>query len=933
MTGAACLLAVVGLASPAVAAPQPGDKTISAEKNAANQIAALQDIKKSLSPAEAKVDTPLVLQQRQATNRSANASVPLLQNGVQKTASGKVVVDIRGTVNDGLVKFLTAKGASVRTVSQRYGSIRAEVPLSAVNEIAARADVKRVEEANGAMTAGGDNLNPGDNRKPESKEQKEARVARETQAALDTRAGTIDSEGDRAHNADTARGDIGVTGIGTKICALSDGVDSLQASQAAGELPAVDVLPGQANSGSPFVEDEGTAMLEIVHDVAPSAQLGFATAFRSDASFAENIRALRFDAGCDIIVDDVVYFAEPYFQDGMIAQAVNDVIADGALYFSSAGNEGNTVDGTAGHYEGDYVNSGQVVGKFAGYAHDFDPGPGTQIYEPISNESAGAPLLLNWADPAGGSGNDYDLYILDAAGNVRGVSQNYQTGTQDPFERIDIPSGANLKIAVVKFSGADRYFSISALRGRFEDQTATGLKAFTTPGVTFGHSAARGAFSVAAAPASDALPFDLETGDPPNPAGPFPNAYDSTSKWERFSSDGPRKVFFNADGSPITPGNFSSTGGEMRQKPDITAADGVNTSVSGFAPFFGTSAAAPHAAAIAGLVLSGNPGLDPAEVREALTSTAIDLGAPGVDPVTGHGVILADRVLGFTGASPQPLAAAQTPKIVSDDGTQFIDPGDTVTVALPVTNVGDGTAVSTSVVLTTSTPGVTITPRAQSYGTIPRGETVVKNYTVTVPATHQVGDPVNFSSRVTFAGVFSPQSFPFSVEVGRPSPTATTFDYSGASVPIPDNSSVGASVNIPVSGIGRAARMTFSIDGTTCSTDIGSTTVGLDHTFVGDLVGTLTAPNGATATVFSNNGGSGNNFCQVVFDDTAANSIASIASAGAPFTGTYRSIDPLGGLRGASVDGTWKFFVEDTAGADTGSIRAVSLHINGYVQP
>lgn len=929
MTGAACLLAVVGLASPAVAAPQPGDKTVSAEKNAENQIAALQDLKKSLSPAEAKVDTQLVLQQRMTANKSASASTPLLQNGVEKTASGKVLVDIRGTVNDGLLKFLVSKGAGVQTVSQRYGSIRAEVPLSAVTAIAARSDVKQVQEADGAMTAR--DLNPDNNRQPETKQEKDARVAQETREALEDRAGAIDSEGDRAHNADTSRSDIGVTGIGTKICALSDGVDSLAASQAAGELPDVDVLPGQANSGSPFVEDEGTAMLEIIHDVAPNAALGFATAFRGDASFAENIRALRFDAGCDIIVDDVVYFAEPYFQDGIIAQAVNDVIADGGLYFSSAGNEGNTADGTAGHYEGDYVNSGQVVGKFAGYAHDFDPGPGTQIFEPLSNESGGAPVILNWADPQAASANDYDLYILDSAGNVRGASQNFQTGTQNPYERLDVPSGTNLRIAVVKFAGADRYISISALRGRFKDQA--GLKAFSTPGVTFGHSAARGAFSVAAAPAKDPLPFDLETGDPANPAGPFPNAFDSSSKWERFTSDGPRRVFFQADGTPITPGNFSASGGELRQKPDITAADGVMTSVDGFAPFFGTSAAAPHAAAIAGLVLSGNPGIDPAEVRDALINTAIDLGAPGVDPVTGHGVILADRVLGYTGASPQPLAVSEAPKVTADDGGEFIDPGDTVTVSLPVTNVGDATAVSTSVVLTTSTPGITITPRAQSYGAIPRGETVVKDYKVTVPASHEVGVPIQFATRVTFAGVFSPKAGAFSVDVGRPSEESVAFAYAGAPVAIPDNSTVGATVEIPVAGFGRASKVGFSIDGTVCNTTQGSTTVGLNHTYVGDLVGQIIAPSGATATVFSNNGGPGDNFCQVVFDDNAANSFASVTSADAPFTGTWKPISPLSALRGQPVDGTWKFFVRDTAGLDVGSIRAVSLRFNGYVQP
>ena len=162
-------------------------------------------------------------------------------------------------------------------------------------------------------------------------------------------------------------------------------------------------------------------MLEIIHDLAPRAELGFATAFTSDASFADNIRALRFDAGCDVIVDDVLYFNETPFQDGPIAQAVNAVTDDGALYFSSAGNEGNTIDGTSGNYEGDFVDSGQGVGKFVGTAHDFDPGPGVQLYNPLSNESAGVPVTLFWADALGASRNDYDLYAFDAAGNARGL--------------------------------------------------------------------------------------------------------------------------------------------------------------------------------------------------------------------------------------------------------------------------------------------------------------------------------------------------------------------------------------------------------------------------------------------------------------------------------------------------------------------------------
>src|SRR5581483_5076447 len=112
--------------------------------------------------------------------------------------------------------------------------------------------------------------------------------------------------------------------------------------------------------------DEGTAMMEIVHDVAPGAQLFFATAFTSEASFAANIETLRSTYGCDIIIDDVTYDDEGAFQDSAIAQAVNTVTADGALYFSSAGNSGNLADGTSGTWEGDFLDSGTSIPVLAG---------------------------------------------------------------------------------------------------------------------------------------------------------------------------------------------------------------------------------------------------------------------------------------------------------------------------------------------------------------------------------------------------------------------------------------------------------------------------------------------------------------------------------------------------------------------------------------
>ncbi|EME62071.1 S8 family serine peptidase [Amycolatopsis decaplanina] len=933
----AALVTALGLVTPSLAAAETDQSPDVFSENTIRQIEALQDIKKGLSADESKVDSRLLVEQKLRAQRMPASAVPALASGANVSAAGTVLVDIRGQVSDELLKTLRESGAGIRAVSARYGSVRAEVPLNAVPAIAGREDVKRVETANEAFTAR-QLAEPATAGKRESKEEKAARIEDELKKAVEAKghtgiaAGPITSEGDRVHNADIARRQFGVTGVGTKICALSDGVDSLAASQARGELPTgVDVIPGQEGSG-----DEGTAMLEIIHDLAPNASLGFASAFNSDAGFADNIRKLRFDAHCDVIVDDVLYFKESPFQDWIIAQAVNDVTANGALYFSSAGNEGNVANGTSGHWEGDFVDSGKSVGKYAGTAHNFAGAAGNQIFEPISNaSSAGVPVTLFWSDPLGASNNDYDLYLLDVAGNIVAVSQDNQTGTQDPYERVNTPAfgGTGLRLAIVKFSGEGRYLSLSALRGRFSD-SADGLKAYTTPGVTVGHSAARDAFSVAAAPAAKAFPRDLEPGDPANPAGPFPGEFGAATKVERFTSDGPRRVFYQADGTPITPGNVSGTGGEVRAKPDITAADGVSTSVTGFTTFYGTSAAAPHAAAIAGLVLSGNPGLPPDEVRQALINTAVDILTPGRDNTSGAGVILADKVLAHTGASPQPLAIAGQPTVTPADGGSVLDPGDTAKVTLPVTNRGDGTATSTSVVLTSPTPGVTVAPRSKSYGAISPGQTGVNDFTITVPATQELGVPVVLNARVTFAGSYSPTTATFSLPVGTPSPVTRNFAYTGDAVAIPDSNPIGATVPITVSGVGRASKLTFSVDGATCNTDETSTTVGINHSYVGDLVGTLTSPSGAKATMFQRSGGSGNNLCQVVFTDDAATAFRSVTSANAPFTGTYKPAQPLGGLTtGTMADGTWKFTVVDVAGGDTGSIRSVSLHINGYVQP
>ena len=113
-----------------------------------------------------------------------------------------------------------------------------------------------------------------------------------------------------------------------------------------GDLPVVNVLEDFYNNGLGGT-DEGRAMCQIVYDCAPHCNLAFATAFVSEVDFANNIVALRAQANCDVIADDISYSDDPVFSDGLLATAVNAVATSTSLpghpavYCSSAGNEGD----------------------------------------------------------------------------------------------------------------------------------------------------------------------------------------------------------------------------------------------------------------------------------------------------------------------------------------------------------------------------------------------------------------------------------------------------------------------------------------------------------------------------------------------------------------------------------------------------------------
>ncbi len=577
-----------------------------------------------------------------------------------------------------------------------------------------------------------------------------------------TRAGSTTSQGVEFQRVDEVLA-RGIDGEGITVGVLSDSYDTATESAAGGPIAthadddiASGDLPGTGNpegNTTPIVvledydaddsTDEGRGMLQIVHDVAPKAKLCFATAFSGDVGFANNIRALADrDGPCqaDVIVDDVGYFNEPFFSDGVVSAAVDDVKAAGVAYFSSAGNAGDQnawrspVDLTpasgvpAAATAAGLDFSGVDPALYAGGVQDMRTGAGRDIAQTLQMAPEGGLFDLQWNDPVDADGPDLseplfeDSGTLTAGNSEDGIDYTFTadpslvgsdvlfrtdgvpSGTVDLILDVFTPSGEELgpidtggspevlpvtieeagdyTINVAGFQGATGDFTVDVSEilapsntttdfnmlffgpdGTYygavgDDNTLTGQpnEVFGLPGLgevqiviakateadtpvseiayinnggiyteeyfdpvapaTFGHPTAAGANGVAAI----------------DPFKPYVNEYYT-------SPGGALKFYFNRNGQRLR-------NPQTRMKPDVASTDRGNTTFfvaddlrddDTFPNFGGTSAAAPHAAAIAALMLdgAGGPGsLTPDEVKQALKDTAFK---HDLDPFTATG--------------------------------------------------------------------------------------------------------------------------------------------------------------------------------------------------------------------------------------------------------------------------------------------------------
>ena len=598
-----------------------------------------------------------------------------------------------------------------------------------------------------------------------------------------TNVGLTDSQGVVQHRVNQLP--AGVDGSGITVGVMSDSYDTNAAPNSAALDIASGDLPGAGNplgntepvvvlEDFPARSDEGRAMLQIVHDLAPKARLGFATANTGQLGFADNIRALAGDPAApnyqpgfkaDVIVDDIIYLDEPFFQDGIVAQAVDEVVAKGVSYFSSAGNRPATqaydskiriVPGTPASWANTNLDFSTVPAElYAGGFHNYAGGGTVDIAQTVQftqNPNGSNTVVMQWNEPfdstpptaigapfASGTGTvptggSADFTFSGTAGqavmifvdgdtsttgtsipdivlelfNPSGTSiATKDTGTNPEFIALELPATGTYTVRVTSFvptQGGDFRYEVSNAElpepvlsdynllfflstGQFigaldELNTFTnrpielgGINATVTiqlviarantptpsrlvadriryvgfgnvnpqeyfsylDPVTYGHNSAAGAIGVAA------YPF----------FAPFVP--------EAFTSPGPSTIYFDKNSRRLRHV-------EYREKPDLAAMDGANNTffsqdslvdADTFPNFFGTSAAAPHAAGIAALVLDaagGSGSVKPKKMKKILQDSAF---AHDLDPYFSWGLALSRGNFLAIDATADPNAISQ----------------------------------------------------------------------------------------------------------------------------------------------------------------------------------------------------------------------------------------------------------------------------------
>jgi hypothetical protein len=514
--------------------------------------------------------------------------------------------------------------------------------------------------------------------------------------------GSVISQGVGQLNVAAAREAFGARGTGQTIGVISD---SFNEATTQGGAPIVtkahedevtNDLPGPASTcsgqGLPVSviaeepinpeeppTDEGRAMLQAVHDLAPHAELAFATGDPAEISYAQNIEKLaapvsQGGAGADVIVDDLAFPTEPDFQDGPVADAIRRVTEKGVLYFSAAGNDNlfNAVGEEIASWEApkfrgapncnaqlEALLTGALAeegsGPYEPDCMDFDPGAGVDTEFGITVEP-NSPLTVNlqWAEPwfgvktalfaaliVTGSGGEE---IADIAGNteltekpVIGVSWKNTAATSQEA-RLVIARCAGAKCNPKASATADPRIKVAITEdggGVSEIEYPKSAGGDTVGPVIYGH---RGS------------PYVTTIG-----AVNYQESSTAPKAPEAYSSRGPVTHYFGpvVGTTPAAPLGAP----EVIKKPDIAATDCASNTFFGILAkdgwhFCGSSQAAEHAATIAALMRQTAPLATPARILSSLETSATKFTAVTSPNAVGAGMVNALAAIKAVGGSP-----------------------------------------------------------------------------------------------------------------------------------------------------------------------------------------------------------------------------------------------------------------------------------------
>jgi hypothetical protein len=606
--------------------------------------------------------------------KSSNKRAFRSRNPAIRVQGGLIGLDLYANDAAGLQRSLTALGA--RNVKSRGPLVSAQVPVSALGQLAALPTLRFAIPSLAKL-----------------------RVASQ---------GDVVSQGDVSLGSNTVRATTGLDGSGITVGVMSDSyqcnpapfVPGAPTTTAAQDEASQDVPPGVEvlDNGECPGSDEGRGMVQLVHDVAPGATQKFHSAFNSLVDFADGILELQ-EAGSDVIVDDVIYFAENMFSDGIVAQAADLAVARGAAYFSSAGNQARE------SYESSYrettvsINGGGNLNgngtPFVLPVHDFDPGAGTDTLQkvhvtPGADGQALIVFSLQWdqpflsstayaqaTDPNGaaprGATGDLDMLIYTDKGVlVPRCPPGVSTGITCQLAGTRNVGGDAVDLTLLFVGGPksktnDFFIRIARVAGEapahvkyvvFEnDGTIDVLEHDTQSGTAYGHANAADVASIGASSWYLTEEFDAYFSalvqDAPGACVP--------ACLNDFSSAGGIPIYLDKYGAPLP-------APALRPNPRVTGPDGGNTTffladssfddddndgcnspTSTFITpclddaadelpnFFGTSASAPHVAGVAALMLQKNGGLGANEIYGILRSTAEDITKREVLVVPGPG--------------------------------------------------------------------------------------------------------------------------------------------------------------------------------------------------------------------------------------------------------------------------------------------------------